>query len=206
MRLSRLRLVQATAALLATLAATPAPGSEPKPDAKASSTGQPPTAAPAAEPPAPAPRPEDVATPEAIVAALYDVISGPKGQARDWNRFRSLFAPGARMIPSGKRPDGTQSYRVLTPEEYIARSEKLLVEDGFRESEVQRVVERFGPLVHVFSTYEGRREGDTKPFVRGINSIQVMHDGKRWWLLTVAWTPETPDQPLPAKYLPPVKR
>lgn len=206
MRLSRLRLVLATAALLVTLAATPAPGSEPKPDAKAPSTAQPPAAAPAAESATPAARPEDVATAESIVAALYDVISGPKGQARDWNRFRSLFAPGARMIPSGKRPDGTQGYRVLTPEEYIARSEKLLVEDGFRESEVHRVVERFGPLVHVFSTYEGRREGDTKPFVRGINSIQAVHDGKRWWLLTVAWTPETPDQPLPEKYLPPLKR
>jgi hypothetical protein len=206
MRLSRLHLIRATAALLATLAATPAAGSEPKPDTKASSAAQPSTAAPATEPPAPAPRPEDVGTPEAIVVALYDVISGQKGQARDWNRFRSLFAPGARMIPSGKRPDGTQGYRVLTPEEYIARSEKQLVEDGFRESELHRVIERFGPLVHVFSTYEGRREGDTKPFVRGINSIQAVYDGKRWWLLTVAWTPETPAEPLPSKYLPPLKR
>jgi hypothetical protein len=94
------------------------------------------------------------------------------------------------MIPSGKRPDGTQGYRVLTPEEYIARSEKLLVEDGFRERELHRVVERFGPLVHVFNSYEGRREGDTKPFVRGINSIQAVHDGKRWWLLTVAPLPK----------------
>jgi hypothetical protein len=146
-----------------------------------------------------------VATPEAIVAALYDVISGPKGQARDWNRFHSLFAPGARMIPSGKRPDGTIGHRVLTPEEYITRSEKLLVEDGFRERELHRVAERFGPIVHVFSTYEGMREGDTKPFVRGINSIQLLHDGKRWRVLPVAWSPETPEQSLPAKYLPPSK-
>ncbi len=206
MRLSRRSLVQATAVLLVTLAATPAPGSEPKPDAKVPSAAQSPAAAPVAEPAAPASRPEDVATPEAIVAALYDVISGPKGQARDWNRFRSLFAPGARMIPAGKRPDGTQGHRVLTPEEYITHSEKLLVEGGFRERELHRVIERFGPLAHVFSSYEGSREGDTRPFVRGINSIQAVHDGKRWWLLTVAWTPETPDLPLPAKYLPPVKR
>ena len=206
MRLSRLRLIRATAALTAILAATPVPGAEPKPDAKVPSAAQPLAAAPAVAPAAPAPRSEDVATPEALVAALYDVISGPKGQARDWNRFRSLFAPGARMIPSGKRPDGAQGYFVLTPEEYITRSEKLLVESGFRERELHRVVERFGPLVHVFSSYEGRREGDTQPFVRGINSIQAVHDGKRWWLLTVAWTAETPDQPLPAKYLPPLKR
>ncbi len=86
-----------------TLAATAASGSESKPDAKAPSAAQSPAAALAAEPAAPAARPEEVATPEAIVAALYDVISGPKGQARDWNRFRSLFEPGSRMIPAGKR-------------------------------------------------------------------------------------------------------
>ena len=172
-----------------TLVAATALGSEPVPAGK-----------PAAS--APAPRPEDVATPEAIVTALYDVISGPKGQARDWNRFRSLFAPDARMIPMGKRPDGTVGHRTLTPEDYITRSEKLLIEDGFREREVSRVVEQFGPLVHVFSTYEAFRKEEPKPFMRGINSIQVMHDGKRWWLVTVAWTAETPELPLPAKYLP----
>jgi hypothetical protein len=144
-----------------------------------------------------------VATPEAIVAALYDVISGPKGKARDWNRFRSLFAQGARLIPSGKRPDGTGGYRVLSPDEYIAHSEKMIVEEGFRERESHRISEQFGPLVHVFSTYEAMREGDTKPFMRGINSIQLVHDGKRWWILTVAWTPETPELHLPDKYLRP---
>ncbi len=191
-----------TAALLATLVAVPALGAEPTPPPKAPAP-PPAPAAPAPEASVPTPKPEDVATPEALVAALYDVISGPKGKARDWNRFRSLFAPGARMIASGKRPDGTTGYRVLTPEEYITRSEKLLVGEGFREREIHSVVERFGTLVHVFSTYEGFREADTKPFVRGINSIQLIQDGKRWWLLTVAWTQETPEQPLPAKYLRP---
>jgi hypothetical protein len=187
---------------------------KPTPAPAAPAAPAPAAPAPAAAPAAPAapttatpePRPADVASPESIVAALYDVISGPKGQARDWNRFRSLFAPGARMIPSGKRKDGTTVHHVLSPEDYITNSEKMLVAEGFRERELHSVVERFGPLVHVFSTYEGFREADTtKPFVRGINSIQLFHDGKRWWVLTVAWTAETPEQPVPAKYLPPVK-
>ena len=184
-----------------TLVSATAFGAEPVPATKPASSP-----APAAAASAPAPRPEDVATPEAIVTALYDVISGPKGQARDWNRFRSLFAPDARMIPLGKRPDGTVGHRMLTPEDYITRSEKMLVEDGFREREVSRVVEQFGPLVHVFSTYEAFRKEEPRPFMRGINSIQVMHDGKRWWLVTVAWTAETPELPLPAKYLPSLRK
>ncbi|MGZ3457118.1 MAG: nuclear transport factor 2 family protein [Archangium sp.] len=187
------------AALLASGVTAPALASEPTKPGSAPSPA--PTSPPQATPPAA--KPEDVATPEAVVAALYDVISGPKGQARDWERFRSLFAPGARLIPSGKRKDGTTGLRMLTPEDYISSSGKLVVEEGFREHEVHHVEERFGPLVHVFSTYEAFREGDKQPFMRGVNSIQLVSDGKRWWLLTVAWTPETPEQPLPAKYLPP---
>jgi hypothetical protein len=109
------------------------------------------------------------------------------------------------VVAVGKRKDGTIGHRVLTPEDYINLSGKVLVEEGFREREVHRVVGRFGSLVHVFSTYEGFREGDVRPFVRGINSIQLVHDGKRWWVLTVARSAETPEQPLPAKYLPPSK-
>jgi hypothetical protein len=196
------------AALLSSGLSAPARASEPTRPAPPAAPSPATPAAPAPTAPAvttPEPRPEDVATPEALVAALYDVISGPKGQARDWNRFRSLFAPGARMIPSGKRKDGTTGFRMLSPEDYITSSEKMLVGEGFRERELSRVVERFGPLVHVFSSYEAFREGDPKPFMRGINSLQLVHDGKRWWLLTVAWTPETPEQPIPAKYLPPAK-
>ncbi|HEX5744802.1 MAG TPA: nuclear transport factor 2 family protein [Archangium sp.] len=207
------------AALLSTGVMTPAFAADAKKPTPAPAPAPAPAQAPAAAPsPAPAPaqvtapavpapeaKPEDVATPESVVAALYDVISGPKGQARDWERFRSLFAPGARMIPAGKRKDGTFGYRLITPEEYITSSGKLLVEEGFREREIHRVQERFGALVHVFSTYEALRGEETKPFMRGINSIQLFNDGKRWWLLTVAWTAETPEQPLPAQYLPPSK-
>ncbi|GIL38182.1 nuclear transport factor 2 family protein [Roseiterribacter gracilis] len=157
--------------------------------------------------PAPTPPPfeakaSDVATPEAIVTALYDVISGPVGQARDWDRFRSLFADGARLVPAGARPDGTSGYRVMTPEDYITRGAKSLVESGFTEREIHRVVESYGPVVHVFSTYEARHNGEKDPFARGINSIQLVNDGKRWYVLTIFWSAETDKQKVPAKYLP----
>ncbi|MCY1078234.1 nuclear transport factor 2 family protein [Archangium lansingense] len=192
------------AALLSTGVTAPAYASEPKKPtpAPASSPAPAPAAQASPAPTVPEAKPEDVATPESIVAALYDVISGPKGQARNWDRFRSLFVPGARMIPSGKRKDGTIGFRQITTEEYISNSGKMLVEEGFREREIHRVEERFGSLIHVFSTYEAMREGEPKPFMRGVNSIQLINDGKRWWVLTVAWTAETPEQPLPAKYLP----
>src|SRR5215216_1186711 len=66
------------------------------------------TSTPAA-PQTPVANPADVASMDSIIAALYDVISGPAGKKRDWDRFRSLFAPGARLIPTGaRRPPGTK--------------------------------------------------------------------------------------------------
>ena len=145
--------------------------------------------------------PADVATMDAIVASLYDVISGPPG-ARNWDRFRSLFVPGARLIPTGARPTGEVGSRVLTPDEYIQRSAPRLEKDGFFEREVSRRLEKFGNIAHIFSTYESRHKADdVKPFARGINSIQLMNDGKRWWIVTVFWQAEDEKNPLPAEYL-----
>jgi hypothetical protein len=163
-------------------------------------TTAPPQAA-AATQTAPPANPADVATMESTIGALYDVISGPPGK-RDWDRFRSLFISGARLIPTGRRQTGEVGSRVLTPDEYIQRSAPLLEKNGFFEREISHRVEKFGNIAHVFSTYESRHaKEDAKPFARGINSIQLMNDGKRWWIVTVFWQGEDEKNPLPAEYL-----
>jgi len=156
-----------------------------------------------AEAPHTAADPADVASADAIVAAVYDVISGPAGKARDWDRWRSLFLPEARLVAVGRAQDGTLRHRVMTPEDYVQGSGPMLEETGFFEREVHRIQEEFGPVVHLFSTYESRRSlEDPEPFARGINSFQLMYDGSRWWVLTIFWTSERPDLPIPARYLP----
>src|SRR5712691_3677702 len=145
--------------------------------------------------------PLDVATMDSTIAALYDVISGPAGK-RDWDRFRSLFISGARLIPTGPRPTGEVGSRVLTIEDYVQRAGAAFEKQGFFEREVSRRLERFGNIAHIFSTYESRHaKDDAKPFQRGINSIQLMNDGKRWWIVTVFWQGEDEKNPLPEKYL-----
>lgn len=147
-------------------------------------------------------KPEDVATMDAILAALYDVISGPAGKKRDWNRMRSLFLPEGRLMAVGPKKEGGFGYRVMDVDGYIKSSGNYLETNGFFEREVARVVEQFGEIAHVFSTYEARNKAeDAKPFMRGINSIQLMNDGKRWWIVSVYWEAERPNNPLPEKYL-----
>ena len=167
----------------------------------AQTSAQPP--APPAAAALPEPRAEDVASSDAIVAALYDVISGDAGVQRDWNRFRSLFHPSGRLVPIGGPAEGPATLRTLSPDDYIARAESLLMK-GFHEREIARRVEHFGHLVHVFSTYDGRQAAsDAQPVARGVNSIQLFNDGARWWIVSVYWQSETPQIPLPPQYLPP---
>jgi hypothetical protein len=147
--------------------------------------------------------PADVASVDAIIAALYDVISGPIGETRDWDRFRSLFAPQGRLIPTGRAQDGSIRHNVMSPDDYVASSGPFLEERGFFEVESARVTERFGDIAHAFSTYESRwTPDDPVPFQKGINSIQLLHDGTRWRILNIFWAGERPDMSIPPKYLP----
>lgn len=159
-------------------------------------------ATPAPMPVSPAANPADVASVDSIIAAVYDVISGPAGKKRDWDRMKSLFLPGARLIPTGARQTGGYSARVLTIDEYIQRASGFFETEGFYEKEASRKTEEFGQIVHAFSTYESRHApGDAKPFQRGINSIQLVNDGNRWWVVTIFWQGEDEKHPLPEKYL-----
>lgn len=158
--------------------------------------------APASAPAAHGLRRGDVTSMDSILVALYDVISGPAGQKRDWDRMRALFVPGAHLIPAVYRPDSVPSLRMWSVDEYITLVGPRLEEGGFFEREIARQVERYGGVVHVFSTYESRRTAaDPKPFVRGINSIQLWNDGLRWWIVNVYWEGERPSNPIPSKYL-----
>lgn len=187
MRLAKLTTVSIAVAVIATSGRAQAPGA-PTPDSL----------------PRPAARPADVSSPDAILTALYDVISGGAGIKRDWDRFRSLFVPYARLIPSSPLPSGGARATVLGVEDYVKRAGPGLESQGFFEVEVNRTWEQYGNIAHAFSTYESRRTADRKekPFARGINSIQLLKDGNRWWIVTIYWDAERPGNEIPAKYLP----
>jgi hypothetical protein len=146
-------------------------------------------------------RREDVESIEGIVKALYEVISGPAG-TRDWERERTLLHPGARLMPTRPAPeDGGAVVDVFDCDGYIASRSPFFAANHFYETEIAHRVERFGNVAHVWSTYAYRRSPDAEPFGRGINSIQLFHDGNRWWVMSVLWDNERPDNPLPGEYL-----
>ncbi len=141
--------------------------------------------------------PADVGSIDAIITALYDVISGPVGEMRDRGRFLSLFVEGARLIPPGR-------FRVMSPEEHWTGSSDQLRQIGFTEKEIGRTTETFGNIAHAFTAYASYRadQGDPDtPFSRGINSVQLLNDGERRWIVSVFWDAERPGNEIPAKYI-----
>jgi hypothetical protein len=147
------------------------------------------------------PRPDDVGSLDGIVAAYYDVISGPAGQARQWSRDRTLYIPDIRFVSMSMGKDGKPVARTMTHQQFVDASDKSL-QGGFYEKEVHRETQRFGNIAHIFSTYESRTKSDGPVIARGINSIQAYWDGKRWWITNAIWDEERPDNPIPAEYSP----
>lgn len=150
-------------------------------------------------------RPDDVASPEAIVAAAYDALARRPGEPFDWDRFRSLFLPGARLVPNTEQTEG--EFRVLTPQEFVDWIDPLWdIEDpedpGLEEEQIAVEIERYGDVAHAFSTYQKRFWGAEEVLGRGINSFQLVFDGRRWWIAGIAWDEESGAGPIPDAYLP----
>ena len=164
-----------------------------------------PPAAPPAVAAAPAANPSDVATPEAVVTALYDVISGPASQQRDWDRFRSLFIADARLAFVQPLRSGEERLYAMNVEEFIRNAGPgYQTGAGFWEREIGSRIDRFGAIAHVFTAYETRRTGADGPVAaRGINSVQMLRHQGRWWITHLVFDSETAANAIPQEYLRP---
>ncbi len=148
-----------------------------------------------------APRPEDVSSLDGIMKAFYETISGPAGQPRQWGRDRTLYIAGVKFVSTNVW-NGKPFAKIVDHQQYVDGVNEELVEKGFFEQEIHRVVKTFGNITHVFSTYESRFTPDGSVIARGVNSVELFNDGNRWWIAAAIWDLERPDNPLPLEFLP----
>ncbi|MEO6541293.1 MAG: peptidase M61 [Ferruginibacter sp.] len=144
----------------------------------------------------PAANAADVSEIDNIIKALYDVISGPAGP-RDWNRFRSLFHTDAFMAAFNVKKE----LRKFSPAQYVQNNGPFFLQSSFNEKEIGRTVNQFGNVAQVFTAYEFTA-GTTPPtHKRGINSIELIKEKGRWFIMSITWDEEGNDQPIPKQYL-----
>lgn len=143
----------------------------------------------------------DVATLEGILSAFYEVISGAAGVPRQWGRDRTLYIPGVRFVSLGFA-GGRIRVHVYDHQAYVDATDPFFLSKGFFEREIHRSAVRFGNFTHVLSTYESRTTQDGPVIARGVNSVQLFWDGRRWWIAGAVWDDERPDNPIPPELLP----
>jgi len=145
--------------------------------------------------------PVEVATIDAIIEAYYQVVSGPAGEPADRARDEYLHVPSALIGIPGRNDAGERVLNMITLAQYHDAFGGPRGEP-FYEYEVNRVVERFGRIAHVWSTYASSREPNGEPYARGINSIELYWDGTRWWITSWSFDQERPELQIPDEYLP----
>jgi hypothetical protein len=133
----------------------------------------------------------DLAAIDQAIRGVYEVISGPPGQKRDFDKMRRMFAPNATL-----KAIGPKGLRGGSLEDYISRNAAILEKEGFTERELGRRVELWGGLATAWSAYDGRTANGSF-HERGINSFQLVKIDGKWLVASILWQEETPDNPLP---------
>ncbi len=147
---------------------------------------------------------ENLSTVDGIIHALYDAISGPVGEERNWDKFRNLFAENARMYSAVPVKDSSAALRCITPQEYAERNKTRFSDIGFYEEELYRITNTFGAGTQVLSTYElhfTNKDGEQE-ITKGINNIQLFFDGDRYFIVSVFWDANSKNIEVPERYLP----
>ncbi|MEQ9298057.1 MAG: DUF4440 domain-containing protein [Cyclobacteriaceae bacterium] len=139
---------------------------------------------------------EDVSTISGLIKASYEVVSGAKGAKRQWERDRSLHHPDA--VYAYTRSDGEQV--ALTLSEFHGDTDAMIMETDFYESEITREVRIFGNIAHVWSTYQTQLVKDGPVERRGINSIQLIYQEDRWWIISWIFDKEKVGQVIPRTF------
>jgi hypothetical protein len=147
---------------------------------------------------------EDLSTVNGIIHSLYDVISGPVGQERNWNDFRNLFAEDARMYIAVPTNDSGTVLKSITPDEYAQRNQTRLSDIGFNEDELYRITNTYGAGTQIFSTYESHftNKNGEEEITKGINNIQLYFDGERYFIVSIFWDANAKNIEVPERYLP----
>ncbi|WP_298901697.1 hypothetical protein [uncultured Psychroserpens sp.] len=144
----------------------------------------------------------DSKSPQALIDAYYDCISGPIGDVRDFERLRHMFHKDARLIYSYWNEDSSKANLMIfdTIDAFI---DKLgyLDKKGFYEHEIANITHSFSTVTQVFSTYKYRAEDNSIPKGQGITSYDLFFDGERYWIMSMFWAAENDKYKIPKKYL-----
>ena len=138
-----------------------------------------------------------VKTIDGTINESLKIITGERGKKRNWESFKLLFAPTAQLSVLNHDSTGKGILRTYTLEEFVRIGMKYYEGDGFIEYELTKTINEYNGIAHVFQAYYAK-EGNIEE--RGINSFQLIFDGKRWWIISLLWVSDRNGVKLPIEY------
>lgn len=139
----------------------------------------------------------DTKTIDGLMKASYEVVSGEKGAKRQWERDNHLHHPKAVYSYFDRKK---QKQATMTLQEFHKETDEMVFNTAFYENEINREVRVFGNIAHVWSTYETRLEKGGKVERRGINSIQLIFENNRWYIISWTFSGETDKDIIPKTF------
>jgi len=133
---------------------------------------------------------------EAIIPALYQIVSGKAGSDKNWPLMKTLFADTASVTPVFHTKEGKMTANISSVDEFIALNKTIFKDQNFFETEVGNKTFTFGHMANVLSHYESRDAIGAEPYAQGVNSFQLLNDGRRWCVISVTWDSHSKDHPL----------
>ncbi len=138
---------------------------------------------------------KDVKSIDSIIKAYYDVFSGSKDDPWQFERDKYLHAPDAMITRIDE--DGIATSHSLEAEYVTVLS---VPREDFYEIELHRIVNTYGNLAQIWSTFEIRTNPKVPSSLRGVNSIELYFSEGRWWI--ASWMTQMENEnKLPPKYL-----
>jgi len=133
---------------------------------------------------------------DTIIPALYQTVSGKAGSKKNWSLLKALFAETASVTPVFHASGGEMNAKISTVDEFIALNKTIFKDQDFFETEVSRKTFTFGHMANILSHYESRDAMGAEPYAQGINSFQLLNDGRRWCVISVTWDSHSTDHPI----------
>lgn len=140
--------------------------------------------------------PDHVLSIDGVVNEALKIISSSE---RDWEAFRYLFTADATLSVLNHGKEGMNRKSSFTVEAFVRMGKKNFAKDGsFSETEIKKVIQEYNGIATVFQSYVVRVSDREE---KGINSYQLIHDGKRWWISSLLWTNDRNGVTVPEEWL-----
>lgn len=137
---------------------------------------------------------------EGITNKMIELISGEKGEERNWDEYRNLFLATAQKMSIRKTKDGKSKVSAMNIEEFVRNVGPYYSRDGFEEYAIGLTINEFNGIAVVFQSFYCKNLIGTYE-KRGVNSYQLVYIDDRWWIANTLFTNESENSPIPDNYL-----